>query len=170
MSLYELTRHLHHACEAHPFGQRMASGAISRGEWADWLGALSTIHTVLDPHLPPCLRRGPELLEDAVATLPDAPRPLSVAAAYARSLTGPVMLGGAAYIFSGAHFRGGAVMRKRLEPLGFSCAHLRFADAAGANAQIVSLRNIDHLAFGAQEAFAAILRIMGQINSAREAA
>ena len=39
MSLYEATKDLHHACEAHALGGRMSKGNVTPQEWADWLWA-----------------------------------------------------------------------------------------------------------------------------------
>lgn len=164
MSLYEATTDLHHDAEQHPWGQRMAQGEISRSEYADWLGALTEIHVELDRHLPPYLQRGGELLLDAAATLPDMPRPIEAAMELADTLTDPVSIGGAAYIFCGAHLRGGAVIRKRMEPKGFSCHHLRFIEAKAANSWLVALRPHMELVPGARRAFEGIIRIMDDIG------
>lgn len=163
MSLYEATRALHHQAEAHPFGARMAAGEITAQEWADWLGALAVIHAALDPHLPACLHRGRELALDRLA-LPEVSRPVQAAADFAFSLHSPASIGGAAYIFAGAHLRGGAVIRKRLEPLGLPCAHLRFDQAREADEAIKALRGDLSLVPGAVAAFEAILAIMDEIG------
>jgi len=39
MSLYDATKDLHHACEAHALGGRMSKGNVTPQEWADWLAA-----------------------------------------------------------------------------------------------------------------------------------
>ncbi|MEI2420222.1 hypothetical protein V6O07_08105, partial [Arthrospira platensis SPKY2] len=57
MTLYESTRHLHHACEQHPLGQKMARSTVNPQEWADWLAGMATLHTVIDRPLPLHLHR-----------------------------------------------------------------------------------------------------------------
>jgi hypothetical protein len=56
-ALYEATRDMHHACERHPVGQRMALAAITPQEWADWLAAFRAVHVVIDPQHPPRMGR-----------------------------------------------------------------------------------------------------------------
>lgn len=164
MSLYELTRTLHHEAETHPWGKRMAVGDITMKEYADWLGALSTIHEALDPNLPVALQRCGALMEDTLACLPEQGTPNKAASEFAKSLHDPVSIGGAAYIMIGAHFRGGAVIRKRMEPKGFPCRHLRFSDAAAADQFLKLLRPLEDLAPGAQRCFRATINVMEEIQ------
>ena len=165
MNLYEATKALHHDAESHPWGQRMAKGLIGRQEWADWLRAQAIVHAELDLHLPPCLQRSGELLLDMSVTLPAQGRDNLAARRFAKSLSGTMLIGGAAYIFCGAHLRGGAVIRKRLEPIGYSCAHLRFGFAQEANDWLKALREANELAPGAVGAFRAVIEIMGEIEA-----
>ncbi|MFN6976510.1 MAG: hypothetical protein ACK4OP_00155 [Gemmobacter sp.] len=162
--LYALTRDLHHAAEAHPFMRRMAAARIAPQDWADWLGAMRLLHEAVDPSMPPVVQRGWPLLHDLIALDPIRPRAVPAAAAFARALAAPADIAGAAYILIGAHFRGGAVMRKRLEPAGLPCAHLRFADPADVNAFVIALRSMPQLAPGARACFAAITAIADQIE------
>lgn len=163
MDLRELTRELHHAAEQHPFGTKMSSGDVTNQEWADWVASLHCVHTVLDASLPPSLDRRGELLLDLGLLLPVRGIAAASAAKFANSLTDPDRIIGAAYIFMGAHLRGGAVIRKRLEPKGLPCNHLRFAQAKEANDYIVALRDISHAAAGATAAFRAIIEIMDEL-------
>jgi heme oxygenase len=141
----------------------MAAGDITAQEWADWLGALALIHAALDVHLPACLHRQRELMLDRLAT--DAiSRPSRAALDFAFTLDTETAVMGAAYIFFGAHLRGGAVIRKRLEPKGFPCAHLRFDQAREADEAVKALRDDLSLAPGAVAAFEAILAIMDEIG------
>lgn len=165
MNLYDATKDLHHDAEKHPFGARMAAGEISKQEWADWLGAMQAIHLAIDPHLPPALQRGGALLLDLTRTLPVMPRVCWSARRFSGALDGPISIGGAAYILSGAHLRGGAVIRKRLEPLGMSCAHLRFDQAREGNEWICALRDAPEVAPGARAAFGAIIEVMDEIQA-----
>jgi len=163
MNLRDLTRDLHHAAEAHPFGTRMSQGDITRQEWADWLASLRCVHTKLDAHLPPFLDRRGQILLDLGMLLPINGTPAKAANDLSWVSDSVSSIIGTAYIFGGAHLRGGAVMRKRLEPLGFPCSHLRYDQAKEANDYIVSLRDISHAADGATKAFNMIIRIMDEI-------
>ena len=163
MDLRELTRELHHAAEQHPFGTKMSNGDVTNQEWADWLASLRQVHTVLDANLPPSLDRRGELLLDLGLLLPVYGSPTFAADKFASTLTTPDRIIGAAYIFMGAHLRGGAVIRKRLEPKGLPCNHLRFSQAKEANDYIVALRDISHAAAGATAAFRAIIEIMDEL-------
>lgn len=165
MDLRELTRELHHAAEAHPFGTKMSSGVVTAQEWADWVASLRCVHTALDTSLPPSLDRRGELLLDLGLLLPVHGVRAAAASRFALTLTEPDRIIGAAYIFMGAHLRGGAVIRKRLEPVGLPCNHLRFTQAKEANDYIVALRDIREAAAGATAAFKAIIEIMDELAS-----
>lgn len=164
VSLYEATRDLHHEAEKHPFGGRMASGTLSVQEWADWLWAQKHVHEALDPHLPPSMQRGGALLLDLAMMLPLLPRPSTAAASFAHDLSSTPLIAGAAYVFGGAHLRGGAVIRKRLEPHGLPCAHLRFDQAREANEWLTALRSAPGIEQGARAAFRSILSVMDEIE------
>jgi heme oxygenase len=173
--LYELTRDVHHAAETHSFMQRMALGRITKQEWTDWLGAMRVIHEVLDPYLPYALQRCGQLLIDQCAMLPFVPREVRSATRFARGLTAPADILGAAYIFSGAHLRGGAMMRRTLETVGLPCLHLRVLpeEATGIEKQIARLgedalramRVCVGAADGARKAFNAIIAIATEIEA-----
>jgi len=165
LSLYDRTKSVHHDAEEHPFGKRMAHGDITLPEWADWLGAMQQVHLWLDPFLPPFLQRGGTLTFDLAQTLPTEPRDVSASHHFMASMpTGPVKVGGAAYVLTGAHLRGGAVIRKRLIPKGFPCNHLRFHEPKLANDWIVALREAPYLEPGAHAAFESIIAIMDEIE------
>jgi len=170
MSLYEATRDLHHAAEAHPFAKAMMAGDISRQAWADWCGAMARIHGRIDPHAPPPLRRLNELQADLVNLLPVTPRHCASVTEYLREMTEPETIGGAIYIFAGAHLRGGAVLRKRLAPTGLPCRHLHFdSGAREANEALTELRSETAYANGARRAFHATVALMDEIEEARHA-
>jgi heme oxygenase len=172
--LHAATRDLHHGAEAHPFMQRMAAGEITRQEWTDWIGALRVIHEVLDPHLHYALQRSGHLLIDQCAMLPLVPREVRAATKFARSLASASDILGAAYIFSGAHLRGGAVLRRRLEAAELPCLHLRVVPegAEGVEKQIARLgedalramRACTGAASGAEKAFKAVIAIATEIE------
>ena len=166
MTLYDLTRDLHHACEAHPLGQAMANATISAQQWLDWLGALRLIHERLDPHLPPYAQVAGELTLDMIDMLPLVPRQNQSAQDFARSLDTPERIGAAAYVLIGAHRRGGRVIEKRLAEAGraLPCRHVRFFAPDHAEAMVKSLRDKALLATAARQTFAALLDIMEEIH------
>jgi heme oxygenase len=81
-------------------------------------------------------------------------------------LTDPLYMGGLLYVVCGANLRGGAVIRKTLEPLGFPCRHLRFNrdNAEKADQWLKELRERSNLAEGAKEAFHDILWLMSLVE------
>lgn len=160
--LRDATRDLHHGAEAHPFGRRMAHGAITRQEWADWCGGLLLIHMTLDPFLPRPLRRTAALRAD-LAVLPPANRSLAAEALCEALATREQQLG-AAYILLGASLRGGAVIRKRMGER-LPTEHLRFGrDAAAADTALTLLGRDETLIEGARACFAALTDIMNEIE------
>lgn len=163
-SLYTLTRDLHHAAEEHPFAKKMLAGSVSWQEWTDWCAALRLVHEVIDQYAHASLRRGPELEADLCNLLPLSPRTLPSAVHYARELRESSDVTGAVYIWCAAHLRGGAVIRKRLEPHGLPCAHLRYDDARTANDQIVALRGRCEAVEGSRRAFRAVIDTMTDIE------
>lgn len=157
MNLRERTRELHHAAERHPIGAAMAAGDVDAQVWADWLGALLVVHTKLDPMLPPACGRVAALLED-LAGSPSA-RPNRAAQGYAEALADPV---GAAYVFTGAHLMGGAVIEKRIAGR-LPCAHLRWGDRQAALQAWRPLRECHEREDDARLAFQAVIDIMDEI-------
>ena len=168
MNLYDATTELHHTAEQHSFGSRMALGELSADEWAGWLHSLLVVHVALDAHLPGCVSRAETLADDYLASggvVPPAPAARQYASELATASEETVL--GAAYIFCGAHLRGGAVIRKRLEPKGIQCDHLRFGDQAREADQFLkSLRERPELAEAAREAFRRVIGIMGDLDAA----
>lgn len=49
------TRDLHESAESHDFQRRLAGGAVSRGEYGQWLGQMLLIHRALEDRLEPCI-------------------------------------------------------------------------------------------------------------------
>jgi hypothetical protein len=172
MSLFFATRHLHHACEAHPLGQAMVTATITPQHWCDWLGALRVLHEAIDPNLPPYAQVSGELTLDMVDMLPMIPRPVPSAIRFARTLTTPERIGGAAYVLVGAHRRGGRVTEKRFRDAGLDlpCRHVRFFAADEAEALVKWLRDKEQLAGAARDTFACLLACMDEITGGADAA
>jgi hypothetical protein len=162
MSLYENTRHLHHACEQHPVGQAMVNATITPQMWCDWLGALRVLHTAIDPHLPPYAQVSGELTLDLIDLLPLVPHPVPPARRFARQLVTPDIIGGAAYVLVGAHRRGGRVTEKRFKEAGLALPtrHVRFFAADEAEAMVKWLRDKTELTQAACATFECLLECM----------
>lgn len=162
MSLFDATRDLHHACEAHPVGAVMASGKPPRAWYAAWLAGLAVLHRVIDPTLPPVLHRV-DRLEDDLAELDWQPVPIYPAEIYAASLTTGPALAGTAYVLTGAHLMGGEVMRRRLE--GYPTRHLLWDDRPAAVAELREMRAREDIIDPARECFAGLLALMDWIET-----
>ncbi len=163
--LWEATRSLHHACEAHAVGKAMATGKPPAEWYARWLEALRAIHDVVDPSLPKCLHRSARLVDD-VAELPlEAPKS-HVARQYAIELDTERKIAGAAYVLTGAHLMGGEIMRRRLE--GYPTSHLLWDDRKEALVELNKLRERDDIAEEAKACFHALLCIMDEIEERSE--
>lgn len=170
MNLYEATKELHHSAEEHPLAKAMMNGSISQQEWCDWVYSMWVIHTALDPFVPECARRAPELTRDLWQMLPIEPRQLTKAKEFAATLNNPVIIGGAAYIFIGAHRRGGRVIKKAMEDAGRTDLpnnHVIFSDSQASELFVRELRNYPELAPGAKLAFSATISIMDEIYQLR---
>jgi hypothetical protein len=167
MSLYTATRELHHACEAHPVGQRMSAGTITAQEWVNWLAGFRAIHQAIDPHLPLHLARVALLDADMEAMWAvhgvDAREPLA-AARFARSLDSESARLGAGYVLHGAHRRGGAVLTKTMASLRYATGHVVYPLPAEAEAFVKQLRDRPELATTATETFRVLLACMDEIN------
>jgi threonine dehydrogenase-like Zn-dependent dehydrogenase len=163
--LYEATRDLHHACEAHAVGQRMSAGTVSRQEWADWLAAFRAVHVVIDPHHPAHMARV-ALLDADLALLP-APRVGNAADILAATLTTPTSIAAAAYVLHGAHRRGGRVLASTMGKAGLPTAHVIYPLPAEVEALVKSLRDRADLADGARAVFAGLLAVMDEIEGRR---
>ena len=163
MSLYAATRDLHHACEAHPVGQRMSAGTITSQEWADWLEAFRVIHLAVDSILPAHMARE-ALLRADLALLP---RPMSSPAAWfhAASLTTQAQREGAAYVTHGAHRRGGQVLARTMGAAGLPTAHVAYPLPAAAEEFVKGCRERMDLAEPAIATFRALLAVMDEIEA-----
>ena len=159
--LWEATRDLHHACEAHPVGAAMASGTPPMQWYADWLSALYTIHWSVDQHIPEIIRRSEQVQND----LTDTNCPVNIIRAankYVNSLVTEKDIAGAAYVLTGAHLMGGEIMRRRL--VGYPTSHLEWTDRKAAIAELMKFRERKELAQEARNCFQALLDIMDEIK------
>jgi heme oxygenase len=163
--LYTATADLHHACEAHAVGQRMAAGTISPQEWADWLEAFRLIHLVVDQPLPAHFRR--EALFRADLALLPAPRLGDAAFRFSLGLRTPEALDGAAYVLHGAHRRGGAMLAARMAKSGLPTAHVLYPFPSAVEDWIKAARGRAELAAPARATFAALLAVMDEIEGRR---
>jgi len=162
-TLYEETRHLHHACEAHPVGQRMADGTITAQEWADWLAAFRAAHLVIDPVFPDHLGRV-ALLNADLSQLP-APRACDASQALASRINNPNAYNAAAYVLHGAHRRGGRVLASTMGRVGFATTHVVYTQPAEAEAFVKALRGRVELAESARAMFSGLLAVMDDIEA-----
>jgi hypothetical protein len=160
--LWEATRDLHHACEAHPVGAAMATGKPPAHWYAAWVQALLRIHTRLDPSLPLVVHRCAGLQADLDALGIDVPES-AAALAYADTLTDEVALAGAGYVLTGAHLMGGEIMRRRLE--GYPTRHLVWEDRKAALAELGLLRQRPDIVAAARACFGGLLAIMDEIHA-----
>ena len=164
MELRNETKELHHSAERHPIGAAMADGSISERWWVDWIQALLTIHTELDQHLPASLHRVQELAKDLTESSL-IPNINQSAIAYVATLTNPIAIQGAAYVFTGAHLMGGAVTDRALNGR-LPSNHLRWNDRQQSLADWKPLRTKIELKEEATRAFAAVLAILNEIHAA----
>jgi len=158
--LWEATRDLHHACEAHPVGAAMSSGKPPMIWYAAWIKALLQIHSFIDPHAPKSIQRTERLIQD-VNSAGDVAE--SVAANdYIRTLDNANALSGALYVLTGAHLMGGEIMRRRL--VGYPTLHLEWDERKDALAELQILRTRGELGQEARDCFAALLSVMDEIQ------
>lgn len=163
--LWESTRDLHHACEAHTVGGAMATGNPPKIWYKAWMLALYQIHCVVDPHMPECIGRANRLFKD-IQNMDEGLRIklMTEASGYASTLlNNEKAIAGAAYVLTGAHLMGGEIMRRRLE--GFPTLHLEWDDRKEALAVLQTLRTRDDITQEARDCFQALLRIMDEIES-----
>jgi len=163
MSLFDLTRDMHHACEAHPVGARMAKADVTPQEWADWLGAFRVLHSVIDRTLPLHMARDAVLAAD-LALLPAA-NPVSAALRFAADLAEQNDRVGAGYVLHGAHRSGGRMMAPRLAAFGLPCAHISYPDQAAAQEWVRLARERGDAAPQARKTFECLLAVMDEIKA-----
>ena len=163
MTLFSLTRDLHHVCEDHPVGAAMSRGDVSEQAWADWLYALLLAHQVIDPEIDENLRAASKLKKDLEhSRLP--PRHNEAAQAFTRRLQVDSYLREAAvYVLTGAHLMGGQVMKKRIGDR-LPTTHLQLHDRKSMQAAWAPIRERVDIAEEAREVFRWLLAIMEEIN------
>lgn len=170
MNLREATKDLHHAAEQHPIGAAMARGDIDGQTWADWLQALFTVHSALDPHLDASMQRIAEIALDlqlmGISTYGSLkPRGGNKAAEeFAAKVRGGIGIDGAAYVFTGAHLMGGAVIERRIDNR-LPCLHLRWNDRRRSIEDWKPLREKGEATDYAKLAFKAVIDIMDEIQA-----
>lgn len=158
--LWEATRDLHHACEAHPVGGAMAAGTPSPLWYAGWLNVLLDIHMAIDPHLPEQVHRVERIKQDIESLGVSVPR-IKAATEYANTLNNNMSITGAAYVMTGAHLMGGEIMRRRLQD--FPTAHLCWDDRKEALKCLTLLRDSPGVIEPARLCFKALLSSMDEI-------
>jgi heme oxygenase len=158
--LWEYTRDLHHACEEHPVGAAMATGKPPMEWYAAWVKALLQIHSHIDPHAAPSIHRTERLIKDCESTGNAAE--IAAANDYVMTLDNDKAISGALYVLTGAHLMGGEIMRRRLE--GYPTAHLEWDDRKASLAELQLYRTRGELGEEARACFAALLRVMDEIQ------
>lgn len=158
--LWEYTRDLHHACEAHPVGAAMATGKPPMIWYAAWVKALLQIHSHIDPHAASCIRRTERLIKDN--ELVGDVAEIAAANDYIRTLDNSNTVSGALYVLTGAHLMGGEIMRRRLE--GYPTSHLEWDDRKESLAELQLYRTRGELGEDARRCFEALLAVMDEIQ------
>jgi len=158
--LWEETRDLHHACEAHDVGGAMATGKPPRVWYAAWLRGLFQIHNVIDLHAPKEILRSYQILED-MSCMDIMVGELRSANEYIKTLDNPKSIDGAIYVLTGAHLMGGEIMRRRLED--FPTKHLEWEDRKASIAVLQTYRTRNDISEEARACFQALLNIMDEI-------
>lgn len=160
--LWEYTRDLHHACEAHEVGGAMSTGKPPRIWYTAWLIALYQIHSAIDKHCDPAIQRAAEVMQDFVAMNTEM-YALTAAYDYVNQLDNEKKIAAAIYVLTGAHLFGGEIMRRRLE--GFPTKHLEWEDRKKALAILQEYRTRDDIGEEARDCFKALLFIMDEIKN-----
>lgn len=161
--LWESTRDLHHACEAHPVGNAMSKGNPPRQWYSDWLGCLSMMHRIIDKDVEQIIVRA-DLVDKDIDEMDVKPRFNSACKLYCDQLEKDEMLRqGAIYVLTGAHLMGGEIMRRRL--VGFPVNHVQWDDRQLAINELRKFRERPELVDQARACFQALLDIMDEIQA-----
>ena len=162
MTLYDATRDLHHACEAHPLGQAMVNGSITREQWASWLWAMRVLHGVIDADLPGHMSRDALFAAD-LSVLPKPSRSMA-ALDFAAHLGRAQATTGAAYVLHGAHHSGGRVLAPKMAKRGLPSAHTAYLMPDLAKAWLAEARGKMQHTEQARQTFACLLNVMKEIE------
>lgn len=162
MNLYEATKDMHHACEAHPVGGRMSKGNVTPQEWADWLWAFQCLHIVVDSELPDHMSRDLLLTAD-LSVLP--PANASPAAFEFANWLLDQDITGAAYVLHGAHRSGGRVLAPILVKRGLPCAHISYLEPATVQEWVRKAREASEATEIARMTFDCLLAVMDEIQA-----
>jgi heme oxygenase len=161
--LWEATRDLHHACEAHVIGEAMASGQPPKIWYKAWIQALYQIHSAVDPYVDDSIKRVAQLELD-LAALEETVTPLVAATEYVATLDNPLAIDGTAYVLTGAHLMGGEIMRRRFEVHEeYPTNHLTWEDRPASLAVLQTYRTREDISEQARACFEALLKIMNEI-------
>jgi len=158
--LWEATRDIHHACEAHPVGHAMAQGNPPKKWYAAWLTALHQIHSAIDDSMAYLLQREYLLandITDSGFSLEDS----KAANLYIQTLKTENDIAGACYVLTGAHLMGGEIMRRKL--IGYPTSHLTWQDRQAALQELHKLRSRTDIVDSSRACFAALLSVMDEI-------
>lgn len=161
VTLFDATRDLHHACEAHPLGQAMVNGGITPLQWAGWLWAMRVLHQVVDPALPDHMDRHGALSAD-LAALPK-PQASRKALHFAMHLIGQDVTG-AAYVLHGAHLSGGRVLAPKMAKRGLPTGHTSYRDPEAVRAWLGEVRGRVDCADQARATFGCLLDVMEELH------
>jgi heme oxygenase len=139
----------------------MVTGAITAQEWADWLWAMRTLHSVVDIALPAHMSRTEPLTAD-LAALPVA-RASVAALRFAADLAG-ADASGAAYVLHGAHCSGGRVLAPKMAKAGLPTLHTSYRYQQAVRMWLMEVRERENLAEQARATFACLLAVMDEIK------
>ena len=162
VSLFSLTRDLHHACEEHPVGNAMSKGDVNEQWWADWLGVLHAAHSVLDKEIDERFGCVDKLEQDIKASNVSPRECVSALAMVERLKQDKNFLLAAHYVLTGAHLMGGQVMRKTIGER-LPTAHLQLGDRKDMLQHWMPMRERVDLADEARDVFKCLLDIMDDI-------
>lgn len=161
--LWEVTRDLHHVCEQHPVGSALASGKPPLQWYADWLGCLHQIHSMIDNDAPRVIHRAKQVQAD-VDLMEVKPNQNGACTTYCEQLKKDLKhRQGAIYVLTGAHLMGGEIMCRRLE--GYPTNHLEWDDRQTALVELKKYREQDSLGDAARVCFQALLNMMDEIQT-----
>ena len=162
MNLYEATKDMHHACEAHSVGGRMSKGNVTTQEWADWLWAFRCLHNVIDHDLPFHMSRDLLLAAD-LSVLPPA-NPSKAATEFLYELMTQDTTG-AAYVLHGAHRSGGRVLAPILVKRGLPCGHIAYLHPDKVQEWVKETRDKSEAIGLARKTFECLLAVMDEIEA-----